>query len=189
MIRHLTASAVVIDRSTCMTLLVRHAASGVWQFPGGHLEPGEDPGEAALREVKEETGAEAQIVAQPRIPLLPGMTVLATPWVVLNIPAPAKPARPGRDAEDAHTHVDLLFIAVADRRQMLHHGDGGVTDVAWFDIRNLTAYDVRDEVPILARLAWEQLNRADANISMTAVAGEGGRVIQVGGNVHGDFRF
>lgn len=31
---------------------------GVWEFPGGRVEPGEDPAAAAAREALEETGAE-----------------------------------------------------------------------------------------------------------------------------------
>jgi ADP-ribose pyrophosphatase YjhB (NUDIX family) len=34
---------------------------GYWSLPGGHIEPGEAAQAAALREVREETGIEAQI--------------------------------------------------------------------------------------------------------------------------------
>ena len=41
----------------------RHAESGalVWTIPKGHLEPGESSAAAAVREVREETGLEAEV--------------------------------------------------------------------------------------------------------------------------------
>lgn len=45
------------------TLLVRRANepdSGLWGFPGGHIEPGETLASAAVRELREETGVIAE---------------------------------------------------------------------------------------------------------------------------------
>ena len=42
---------------------VQRARHGDWSLPKGHIEKGESKEEAALREVKEETGIEAHIVA------------------------------------------------------------------------------------------------------------------------------
>ena len=36
---------------------------GHWVFPKGHIDPGEEPEETALRELREEAGARADIVA------------------------------------------------------------------------------------------------------------------------------
>jgi len=52
------AGGVVFDRAGNV-LVLRHAA-GAWVFPKGHLEPGEGPLDAALREVEEEAGVHAR---------------------------------------------------------------------------------------------------------------------------------
>ena len=54
------ALAVVVEAGH--VLLVRRSNppdAGLWGYPGGRVEPGETPAEAALRELREETGVEA----------------------------------------------------------------------------------------------------------------------------------
>ena len=51
---HITASAIVVG--TKGTVLHVHRRTGAWLQPGGHLEPGETPADAAVRESVEETG-------------------------------------------------------------------------------------------------------------------------------------
>lgn len=55
---HVTGSAIVVDGAG-RTVLHRHKRLGLWLQPGGHLERGESPAGAALRETREETGLEA----------------------------------------------------------------------------------------------------------------------------------
>ena len=42
-------------------LLIKHVNSGHWSFPKGHVEAGETEVETAVREIKEETGVDANI--------------------------------------------------------------------------------------------------------------------------------
>lgn len=42
-------------------LLQRRSGSGLWGFPGGAIEPGETVQEAAVREIREETGLDVQV--------------------------------------------------------------------------------------------------------------------------------
>lgn len=43
-------------------LLIKHRYGGHWSFPKGHVEKGEDEETTAMREVREESGAEIKIL-------------------------------------------------------------------------------------------------------------------------------
>ena len=59
----IVAAAVVLDRGR--VLLTQRAEGthleGLWEFPGGKLEPGESPEEALVRECREECGIEIAV--------------------------------------------------------------------------------------------------------------------------------
>jgi 8-oxo-dGTP diphosphatase len=58
----LMPSVTVIARDDeARVLLVRHVDTGQWVAPGGAVEPGERPDEAARREMREETGLEVEL--------------------------------------------------------------------------------------------------------------------------------
>jgi 8-oxo-dGTP diphosphatase len=58
------AASAAIFRDGLVLLVERGkgALPGTWSLPGGHIEPGERAKDAALREVGEETGVEAEIL-------------------------------------------------------------------------------------------------------------------------------
>ena len=60
------ARAQCIVHNTDRILMVKHRAGGVewWCLPGGAIESGEIPAQAALREFKEECCAEGTVVRQ-----------------------------------------------------------------------------------------------------------------------------
>ena len=59
-----SAGGIVFDDRGNVCLISRRGAKGAlqWTLPKGAAEPGETPEEAALREVREETGLEAELV-------------------------------------------------------------------------------------------------------------------------------
>lgn len=109
---HATGSAIVVGPRG--VVLLKHKRLGLWLQPGGHIDPGESPWEAALREAREETGLDVSFgdVAADGIPRLVHVDV-----------------HPGGRG---HTHLDLRYVV-----------DGGVADpappegesqeIAWFE--------------------------------------------------------
>jgi 8-oxo-dGTP diphosphatase len=64
MVEPLRVVAAVIIRDGCVLACRRKAersAGGLWEFPGGKVEPGESPQEALAREIREELGVDIEV--------------------------------------------------------------------------------------------------------------------------------
>ena len=100
-IRHYTASAVVLDAEG-RVLLVHHNKIGLWLYPGGHIDPNEDPAQAAVREVAEETGIRATTIGEPAF-THPAVRSHVAPWAIIEMDV--------TDAKvGAHRHIDLVYV-------------------------------------------------------------------------------
>lgn len=151
--RHFTASMAVISPDDAKVLLVLHKATGLWLFPGGHIDENEAPHEAAMREVFEETGLNPRLYVSSKV--RPGAAAVPIPWDVQEFPAPVKPYK----GEPAHHHIDFLYLGVTDSRVELIPQEDEVDDVRWVTLFDLTAghLPVRAEVPSVAHQAWAYL--------------------------------
>jgi len=139
-IRHLTASGVVLSADG-RVLLVEHRKLGCWIYPGGHVCPNEDPAEAVVREVAEETGITGQIVAESRFSH-PGMTVLPVPFTILVLDVPAD------TGVGPHQHIDMVYV-LAPRSGLLVPQDEEVSRCAWVPVADVAGFDTPPELPAL----------------------------------------
>jgi 8-oxo-dGTP pyrophosphatase MutT (NUDIX family) len=105
-LRHDWTASVLVLRPDRQILLLLHRKLGVWLGPGGHVDPGEGPDEAALREVMEETGLAVALVGA-RDPALDDprhdVACLVQPYVILKERI--------HDPRDPHFHLDHIYCA------------------------------------------------------------------------------
>ena len=59
------ASGVLFLSPANRVLLCQRAGNGLWSLPAGHVEEGETPSVAAIREAFEETGYEVKALGEP----------------------------------------------------------------------------------------------------------------------------
>ncbi len=125
---HVTASAIVVGQRG--VILHRHRLLHRWLQPGGHIEPGESPEVAVVRECVEETGLP---VAHPA-----GGPVL--------VHVDVHPAARG------HVHLDLRFLLTAPDVDP-SPGPGESQEVAWFtwDEASAVADDALEGALVSAR--------------------------------------
>ena len=143
--RHFVATCYVVNDGA--TLLHEHGRLGMWLPPGGHVDRDELPHEAAVRETREETGLEPDLVADrgpydtDEVASLPRPTAFLLEDIDVH-----------QDGRVAHQHVDFVYVGEVDSRTVDPAGRDEADPDAWrwFTPAELTeeadrfAADVRD---------------------------------------------
>jgi 8-oxo-dGTP diphosphatase len=101
-----------------------------WEFPGGTIEFGEDPKQTAMRETKEETGIDVEILSDYPI--------------VMNY----------ADKNNNQDFICISFIAKYKSGEITIGQDDGVSDVKWISPININ-YD--DCLPLTKEIVDESL--------------------------------
>jgi 8-oxo-dGTP pyrophosphatase MutT (NUDIX family) len=114
--RHYTVTGYVVHEGR--TLLHRHRKLSMWLPPGGHVEPDEDPVQAVLREIEEETGLTVALL--PQTPVVGGFSAprQLTPPVTILVEDIDEPGRP-------HQHIDMIYFTqpAGDATLTPEHGE------------------------------------------------------------------
>jgi 8-oxo-dGTP pyrophosphatase MutT (NUDIX family) len=152
---HFTASGVVIAHQHI--LLIHHKRIGAWLPPGGHIDEGEMPHEAAVREVLEETGVAVEVLSEP----LPSTGSLD--YLFLPQPLCLHAVEAVEDGLKLY-HLDICYVckpvglgkslpAVAKRVE--------VHDASWIALDSLGKIPLARNVVEVVALAKRKLNLAN----------------------------
>lgn len=145
--RHFTATALVIDEKRQRSLLLWHKRLQRWMPPGGHMEPNELPEEAAVREAKEETGLDVEILGEEQEDFYRNTgyegRILKKPFAFFLERIPASEER----SEPEHEHIDFIFRArVRDPKQSITLCTAESDHLRWFTRKEIEALDASREI-------------------------------------------
>jgi 8-oxo-dGTP diphosphatase len=137
MLIHEATAVYVFEPSFERLIFIRHRKppiAGFWLPPGGHVDPGETPDQAAVREVFEETGQEIVLLdLRPDWPKRSSARAYRIPSPLLI------------QVEDLgdHRHLDFVYVAVAPAPIPLI--EEAEQPAAWFDAKSCQGRDVLED--------------------------------------------
>ncbi len=135
--RDFTATTFVVKDGR--TLLLHHRQIQKWLPPGGHIHEDELPCEAAVREVREESGLEVLLMCPARA--LGDVQMLSRPECVLL-----------EDITPDHQHIDLIYFARVTGGQLAVQ-ESEATAHRWCSLQDLEGKDIPEDIRVLGKQA------------------------------------
>ena len=127
---HITVSAWIVNRERSKVLFCYHNIYNSWSWVGGHADGNSDLLSVAIKEAKEETGADVK--------------PLSDKIFSLEILPVAGHVRRGKYVS-SHVHYNVTYLVEADENEGLCVCEDENSDVAWIDI---------EEIPVKSTEKW-----------------------------------
>lgn len=149
-------------------LLVLHKKLNIWLAPGGHLEAGELPHQAAEREVWEETGVHVKaisplpVIASTTNNYFPAPFVTNLHWVCKDNydarVASNQPDQPHTTAiwpKGCEQHFNYLYMVEATEPIAIPRDPNESDDIGWFGLDDLATLNTSDNIRAEIKLALQ----------------------------------
>lgn len=148
-------------------LLVHHKKLGIWLAPGGHLEAGELPHEAAEREVFEETNIHVEAISP--VPLIesdvsqyiPVPFVTNLHWISqenyearIASDQPTKPHQTSLWPRGCEQHFGMMFLVKPTSELIAKHDPNESLGIGWFSLTDLDNVQTTEAIKAEIRLAF-----------------------------------
>lgn len=140
--KHFTATAYIAAKieGEYRVLLHKHKKYGFWLGIGGHMEKDENPVETVVREVKEETGLEIDLIGD-KLFKVDDVEELVRPAAILEEHLPPYKNEP------AHYHIDLIYFAICKNPKKIKMKE----EFNWFSKKDLQKLILEKEVKYLLK--------------------------------------
>jgi len=137
--RHFTATTFVVHQGK--TLLHLHRSLKMWLPPGGHIDRDELPHVAAVREVKEETGLDVELIhTAPTIHSENAREIPGPRHLLLE------------NINPFHQHIDMIYFARANSFDVTPDA-GESIELRWFDVEQLDGGEIENDIRLLGKEA------------------------------------
>ena len=124
-------------------LLVHHRKLDLWLPPGGHIEQNETPDDALIREIKEETGLDVEILNQSNLPKEGNIKRSCAIPIAANV----------HNVGD-HDHYCLFYLCTPKNKAALNINKE-LKDAQWFSQEDLDKPHVPKDVRNIGLKAFE----------------------------------
>ena len=139
---HFCATACIINPQDEKILFIHHKKLNKWLFVGGHIEPNEDPETAVIREVKEGTNLDIDLLGER----YPRKEDFITPFALQrNI------------VKENHIHMDLFYVAIAKNVELIKPKEDEVLNYKWFSKDDILT-DSIDTFPEKKKIAIDAID-------------------------------
>lgn len=141
--KHLTASVWIVSKtSPKKTLLLFHRKMSKWVQPGGHVDFGENPVQAAVRETREETGIDVSPLLEKIVPIDTKNRFLPIPEFFLEEDiAPYK-------EQPEHFHLDVMYVMEVDEQEITIQ-ERESQDAKWFTLEEALQVPIHKDTEII----------------------------------------
>jgi len=142
-----TVSVFIVFQNA--VLLHKHKKYDLWLPPGGHVELDEDPPQAALREVKEETALDIELIGNPK-------AGAPNTDEIREILPPKFFNRHFVDPTHTHEHVDFVYFGRAYTRDARMENN---VEYHWLTSADIEGnkVEIPEDVKTYARIALREL--------------------------------
>lgn len=137
--RHFTATTFIVHKGK--TLLHLHRKLKMWLPPGGHIDRDELPHLAAIREVKEETGLDVELIHDKPTVLSENAQEIPGPRHLLL-----------ENINPFHQHIDMIYFARSTSFEVTPD-PGESLELRWFSPTDLEGQEVEPDIRVLGKEA------------------------------------